>query len=82
MHWVDRTFWNISQTGQFDRFDRVPDYALFNVNIDTSLPGKFEGLELSVAAINLFDHKHFELPGGLSGEKLGRRLSANIRYAF
>ena len=88
-HWVGETLWNqIDMMGQTSTV-KVDGYGLLNGRIGYALSGRLKGLDVSLEAFNLTDHRHFEiLPDtgegalGQGGEIIRRRVTATVSYAF
>ena len=88
-HWVGETFWDqIDMMGQISRV-KVDGYGLLNGRIGYAFSGRLEGLDVSLEAFNLVDHKHFEILAdsgegalGQGGEIIRRRATATVSYSF
>lgn len=84
-HWVDKTEYLVKSTD--GNTYPVPLDAYFLCNARVGYTFQNEKMEISLAAFNLFDHKHFQYPvstGSPDKEygKLGRRITFTIRYTF
>lgn len=90
LHWVDWTRWNENKLPRTQAtFVKVDGYTLANAYLGYRLPGRWRGLELGLAASNIWNDEHYEILAsgdlftpGQGGELIGRRLMTVASYRF
>lgn len=87
-NWVSRTLW-LDNSPLAPRYQPVPGYTLVNGHLGYRLAGRWQGLELSLDAFNLFDDQHYEtlparsaLEPGQAAEIVRARRAVNAVYRF
>lgn len=84
-HWVDKTEYLVKSVDGNTYLIPLDAYLLCNARVGYTFRGG--RTEISLAAFNLFDHKHYQYPSDVGspeygGRGLGRRVTLTLRYTF
>lgn len=87
-NWVSATLW-LNNNLLAPSYQEVPGYTLATLHLSYSFAGRWQGLELSLDAFNLFDNQHYQtlpsagiLAPGQSAEIIRARRTVNVTYRF
>ena len=83
IHWVDKTRHHVQSVDGKGYILDLADYLVF----DAAAGFKYKGLELSLAAFNLLNNKHYQYPPGIDpaapwSYQLARRINIAVAYKF
>jgi iron complex outermembrane receptor protein len=83
MHWVDKTRHHIHYVDGNEYVLDLNDYLICNAAVGY----RYKNVEVSLAAFNLFNNKHYQYPPGIDpavpwGYQVARRINFTVRYTF